>query len=439
MEGEMGKPEPRFLNYETRIIGIFAVTIVKHDPMRPFFSLALLLLLSVGLAGFSCSDKNPPPEPPPLEEPDPVIPASLFAMGVDLSYVNQIEDHGGVYRDSGEAKDPFAILKSLGANTVRVRLWHHPQWVREVYGDPAKPLYSGYGDVVKSIRRAKDLKMAVLLDFHYSDFWADPGRQEPPRAWENITSLNVLKDSVYNYTFTVLRNLDNLGLMPEMVQIGNETNCGFMMTGTKSGFPVLNACNGQWQNLGILVNSAISAVRDASAPSAVKPEIALHVADPKNLEWWFSKVVTDGGISDFDIIGFSWYPLWHTTIPLGSLPALVKKMKTTYDKKVMVLETAYPWSISGADNYNNQFGSQKPLTGFPFNQQGQLDFMLMLTQEMISAGASGVFYWEPAWITSGMKDSWGTGSSWENAAFFDFQGNTLPVTRYLSWEYKMNP
>ena len=114
-------------------------------------------------------------------------------------------------------------------------------------------------------------------------------------------------------------------------------------------------------------------------------------------------------------------------------------MKTDYDKKVMVLETAYPWSISGADNYNNQFGSQKPLTGFPFTRQGQLDFMVMLTQEMISAGANGVFYWEPAWITSEMKDPWGKGSSWENAAFFDFQGNTLPVTRYLNWTYKMNP
>ncbi len=389
------------------------------------------------MTGFSCGDKNGNPEPD--EETEIEEPSSWFAMGVDLSYVNQIEDHGGVYRVEGEAKDPFSILKSLGANAVRVRLWHNPQWVREVYGNPSKPLYSGFDDVLKTIRRAKELRMAVLLDFHYSDFWADPGRQEPPEAWENITSLDVLSDSVYNYTFAVLKKLDQLSLLPEMVQIGNETNCGLMMTGTKEGFPAPDACNGRWQNLGVVINSAIKAVRDVSANSSMKTEIALHVADPKNLEWWFSKAVTDGGIQDFDIIGFSYYPLWHTTIPSGSLLTLVKKMKTDYDKKVMVLETAYPWSISGADNYNNQFGSQKPLTGFPFTRQGQLDFMVMLTQEMISAGANGVFYWEPAWITSEMKDPWGKGSSWENAAFFDFQGNTLPVTRYLNWTYKMNP
>ena len=162
-----------------------------------------------------------------------------FAMGVDLSYVNQIEDHGGIYRDSGMIRDPFQIMKSRGANMVRVRLWHNPQWVREVYNDQEKPLYSGYNDVEKTINRAKQAGMAVNLDFHYSDFWADPGRQEPPAAWENITNLDVLKDSVYNYTLSVLKKLDAKGLMPEMVQIGNETNCGMMMTGTKSGFPSL--------------------------------------------------------------------------------------------------------------------------------------------------------------------------------------------------------
>ncbi len=403
--------------------------------MRSFFSFSLFVLLVIVMTGFSCGN-NSSSEPPSDEEKEIVVPLSYYAMGVDLSYVNQIQDHGGIFRDAGEVKDPFAILKAHGANAVRVRLWHNPQWVRDVYANPTKTLYSGFDDVVKTIRRAKEQKMAVLLDFHYSDFWADPGRQEPPKAWENITSLTVLKDSVYNYTFSVLKRLDALSLMPEMVQIGNEINCGMMVTGTKSGFPAVNVCNGSWQNQGILINSAIKAVRDVSANSSVKPEIALHVADPKNLEWWFSKAVTDGGITGFDIIGFSYYPLWHTDISFSALPALVKKMKTTYNKKVMILETAYPWSTSGADNYNNLFGSQTPLAGYPFTPQGQLDFMARLTQEMITAGANGIFYWEPAWITSELKDKWGTGSSWENAAFFDFQGNSLPVTGYLNRKYQ---
>ncbi len=405
--------------------------------MRSLFSISLFLLLVLVMTGFSCGDKNNPSDGPQGEDSTAVL--KDFAMGVDLSYVNQVEDHGGIYRDSNQVKDPFAILKSVGANTVRVRLWHNPLWVREVYGNPSTPLYSGFDDAAKTIRRARNLGIAVLLDFHYADTWADPGHQQPPAAWENITSLAVLKDSVYNYTFSVLKRLDALGLMPEMVQIGNEINCGLMITGTKSGFPVLNGCNGSWQNLGAVLNSGIKAVRDAAVASSVKPRIALHVADPKNLEWWFSKAVSDGGVTDFDIIGFSWYPLWHTDIAFAALPALVKKMKTTYNKKVMILETAYPWSTAGADNYNNLFGSQTPLTGYPFTQQGQLDFMVRLTQEMITAGASGIFYWEPAWITSGLKDNWGTGSSWENATFFDFQGNKLPVTGYLNRKYQVTP
>lgn len=359
-----------------------------------------------------------------------------FAMGVDLSYVNQIEDHGGIYRDSGMIRDPFQIMKSRGANMVRVRLWHNPQWVREVYNDQEKPLYSGYNDVEKTINRAKQAGMAVNLDFHYSDFWADPGRQEPPAAWENITNLDVLKDSVYNYTLSVLKKLDAKGLMPEMVQIGNETNCGMMMTGTKSGFPSLNVCNGHWANMGTIINSGIKAVRDASAQSQIKPRIALHVADPKNLEWWFEKAVSDGKITDFDVIGFSYYYNWHTQVSFQALPALITKLKNAYSKDVMILETAYPWTTSGNDSYNNILGGSAPLQGFPFTKEGQRDYMISLTQAVILAGGKGIMYWEPAWITSSMKDPWGTGSSWENATFFDFEGNTLPVIEYLQNNYE---
>jgi len=168
--------------------------------MRNIGLVLLCLLL------FSCNKKsNHEGEP---ENDRRFYTAEEFAMGVDLSYVNQIEDHGGIYRDSGEVRDPFQIMKSHGANMVRVRLWHSPLWVRDVYGDPGKTLYSGYDDVEKTIRRAKELGMAVNLDFHYSDRWADPGHQVPPVAWKEITSLEVLKDSVYNYTFDVLKRLE---------------------------------------------------------------------------------------------------------------------------------------------------------------------------------------------------------------------------------------
>jgi len=399
--------------------------------MRTYFGLIILLLLAL-----SCK-KNTVTSPIDQKPTYHFFTPDVFAMGVDLSYANQIEDHGGVYRDSSAVRDLFRIMKDHGANMVRVRLWNNPQWVKTVYGSNQTPLYSGFDDVLKTIQRAKTLGLAVNLTFHYSDSWADPSNQKPPVAWENITSLQVLKDSIYNYTYLVLSKLNAKGLMPEMVQIGNETNCGLMITGTKAGFPDLNGCNNHWQDFGSVINSAIKAVRDVSAQSTIKTKIALHVADPKNVDWWFGQITTAGAVSDFDIVGMSYYPLWHTTIAFGDMPALITKLKNSYNKKVMILETSYPWTTDNADSYSNQFGSQLPLTGYAFTKEGQAKFLIDLTQKMITAGGSGVMYWEPDWISSQMKDQWGTGSSMENCTFFDFSGNTIPSIDYMRYLYNL--
>jgi arabinogalactan endo-1,4-beta-galactosidase len=398
------------------------------------------LLILFLISGFSCADKKQVGGDDPIPEEKPnyhLFTPDEFAMGVDLSYVNQVEDHGGIYKDSSKLRDPFRIMKDHGANMVRLRLWHDPVWVKTVYGTALTPLYSGYADVEKAIKRAKALGLAVNLDFHYSDSWADPGNQKPPVAWENITSLQVLKDSVYNYTFKVLNKLNSKGLMPEMVQLGNETNCGMMMTKTKAGFPNLDGCNNHWQELGTIFNSGIKAVRDVSAKSAIKTKIALHVADPTNVYWWFDQITKLGAVTDFDIIGMSYYPLWHTTVSFTNLPVLITKLKNDFQKKVMILETAYPWTAEYADSYNNQFGSQSPLNGYPFTKEGQSKFLVDLAQNIISAGGSGMMYWEPAWISSQMKDLWGTGSSWENCTFFDFSGNTNPSIDYMRYIYSL--
>jgi arabinogalactan endo-1,4-beta-galactosidase len=354
-----------------------------------------------------------------------------FCMGADLSFVNQVEDHGGIYRDSAEVRDPFRIMNDHGANLVRVRLWHHPVWIRDAYNDPGMQLYSDLYDVEKTVRRAKEKGMYVNLDIHYSDFWADPGRQDPPAAWSQITDLDVLKDSVYNYTSFVLQYLDNKGLMPEMVQIGNETNCGMLCTNTGADFPKLNGCNSYWAALGEVFNAAIAAVRSLNHNTL----IALHVADPKNIVWWYDHMITNGQVTDFDIVGFSYYPQWHTTISFDDLQALVTSLKAKYQRKVMILETGYPWTVNNADNYANMLGGQASLPGFPFTKEGQYNFLVELTQRMINAGASGVMYWEPAWISSQMKDPWGTGSSYDNCTFFDFQGNTIKGIDFMNYQY----
>jgi arabinogalactan endo-1,4-beta-galactosidase len=209
-----------------------------------------------------------------------------------------------------------------------------------------------------------------------------------------------------------------------------------MITETQTGFPQLNCCNGHWTELGEIINAGISAVRDAGSDIQPKPLVVLHVADPKNLVWWFGNIIREGKVTDFDVIGFSYYPLWHTEVAYNNLAALVSEVRNHFDKKIMILETAYPWTTEGSDNYTNRFGSQAQVGSFSYTQDGQKAFLIDLTQKMITAGAIGIVYWEPAWISSQMKDLWGTGSSWENSTLFDFKGNVLPSFAYMTYPYK---
>jgi arabinogalactan endo-1,4-beta-galactosidase len=404
--------------------------------MRTMQRIFISMIVLIMICSF-CKKENKPVPKPPEEEEDTVTIYGLdqFCMGADLSYVNQILDHGGLYRDSGQVRDPFRIFREHGANLIRVRLWHNPAWTKTVYTPPAQEMYSDLADVEKTIKKAKDLGMTVNLDFHYSDTWADPGKQIPPAAWADITDTIVLKDSIYQYTYKTLAYLNNKGLMPEMVQIGNEINCGLFISATQGTFPSLNCCNGKWKELGAIINSGIRAVRDAAVSSSIKPKVLLHVADPKNVQWWFDNIISQAKVTDFDVVGFSYYPLWHTTVPFSDLGNQVSTFKSRYNRKVMILEVAYPWTAANADSYNNGFGSQTPLAGFPFTIDGQYNFMVAITQKVITAGGSGVIYWEPAWITSQMQDLWGTGSSFENATFFDFDGNTQKGINYMNYKY----
>ena len=381
---------------------------------------------------FACSQETETPEP---EIPDK---DNTFYFGADLSYVNQILDHDGVYKENNTTQDPYAIFNDRGTDLVRLRLWHNPVWTKDVYGASGTQLYNDLPDVEKAIRRSKELGMKILLDFHYSDRWADPGSQEIPAAWIDIKEIGVLEDSVYNYTFKTLSYLNELDLMPEFVQIGNETNCGMMYEFNDNpvdGFPSCNGCQGKWGNLRKVINSAISAIRSVSAASTTETKILLHIADPVHVEFFIDNVIQGGTVSDFDMIGFSYYPLWHTGVPLSQLSNKVSDFKSKYGKDIMILETAYPWTLDNNDSYNNIFGAQSPVTGFPFSVDGQQAIMEEIVQEMIDGGGIGIVYWEPAWITSSAKDLWGTGSSWENCALFDFEGNASSGFDFMESQY----
>ena len=138
---------------------------------------------------------------------------SRFAMGADLSYVNQILDFGGVYKDSGRVENPYLIFKKNGVNVTRFRLFHTPKWTKEIYGSQGKQMYNDYEDVKRAISQSKNAGMQVCLDFHYSDTWADPGKQIPPAVWDSL-SLQDLTDSIYNYTFKTKIANKKIGTKP---------------------------------------------------------------------------------------------------------------------------------------------------------------------------------------------------------------------------------
>ena len=350
-------------------------------------------------------------------------PLDTFCMGADLSFTNELLDAGAVFKDSGRVTDPYLIFKRHGCNLVRVRLWHNPVWTM---GTGSK-MYSDLKDAEMTIKRSKEAGMAVNLDFHYSDTWADPSKQQLPAAWANA-DFNTILDSVYNYTFKVLSYLGQKNLMPEMVQIGNEINPGML-------FPHGNITASGWEKLGIILNRGIKAVRDASATSVIKPQIILHVAQPENVQSWVTNITNKGGVTDFDIIGLSYYIKWSKT-PLNQLGMTILGLTDLFRKKVMIVETAYPWTSDGEDSYGNIFSGSDYDPLYPQTMEGQYNYLVALTRQVILGKGTGIQYWAPDWISSPRKDQWGTGSSWENNTFFDFDGNVIKGMEYMTYPYK---
>jgi arabinogalactan endo-1,4-beta-galactosidase len=359
-----------------------------------FFFISFLIL--------SCSSENnntktdDPTVNPPIES------DIKFYYGADLSYVNEMEDCGAIYKDaSNTTKDPYVIFKEAGSNLIRVRLWHNPTWTN----------YSNYNDVKKSIQRAKDLNMKVLLDFHYSDTWADPSQQQIPSAWLNsINDTPVLGDLLYNYTYNTLNELSRSNLLPDIVQIGNEINPMILQDGALQ-WPI------DWVRNSSLLNKGIKAVRDISTAKNKNIEVMLHIAQPENGLWWFDQA-TKNGVTDFDWIGLSYYPIW-SDYNLNNLATPLSTLINTYKKHLMIVETAYPFTLENADSANNILGSDALIDGYPATQQGQLDYLNQLQKIIQNAGGEGLIYWEPAWVSTGCSTLWGQGSHWDNATLFD--------------------
>ncbi len=332
-----------------------------------------------------------------------------FYLGADLSYVNEMEDCGAVYKNAdGTSSDPYEIFAEAGTDIVRVRLWHNPDWTD----------YSDFDDIKETISRAKAEGMEILLDFHYSDDWADPGKQKVPAAWRPVVNnILVLADSVYNYTYKVLEQLYDANLLPEYVQVGNEINSEILQDPDRD----YNEIN--WDRNAGLINSGIAAVREASINFGKDIKVMLHIAQPENAIWWFHDAVANG-ITDFDWIGISYYPAWSSH-SLDQLSAAISELISTYSRDLMVVETAYPYTLDNADAANNILGNDALVSGYPATQQGQLDFLKALKQSIADGGGKGMIYWEPAWVSTGCQTQWGTGSHWDNATLFDHNNQAI--------------
>ncbi len=346
------------------------------------------------------------------------LPAQTFFFGADLSYVNEMEDCGVVYKEQGQPKDLYQIFADHNCNLVRLRLWHTPAWYDTLNTGKR---YADFQDLRKSIQRAKAKGMKVLLDFHLSDTWADPNRQLVPVAWEGVVdNLPVLKDSLYNYISSTLLALNSEGLLPEMVQIGNETNRGIMLS------PAVDAAGWSldWDRNSQLFKRAIEAVRAVENTTGKTIQVALHIAGPADA-WWLMEGFWNHGVTDFDIIGLSYYWAWHQPTTIEDAGNVVTELRQNYPgKSVMIFETGYIWTNQWNDNASNIITDVHPDYA-PASPMNQRKWLIDMTQEVIKRGATGVLYWEPAWQSSACWTPWGQGSHQEHATYFDFQNNLL--------------
>ncbi len=330
-----------------------------------------------------------------------------FIKGVDISYIPQIEDLSGAYYLNGTQTDPLEIFTQNEINYIRLRLWHSPN-----------NGYIGLESTLEMAGRIKQNGSKFLLNFHYSDTWADPGNQDKPAAWESL-SYQELVDSIYAYTFNVIQAFDAIDALPDMIQIGNEIISGFLWPEGRVGGSFDNPT--QWTQFTNLLKAARNAVVDA-APDTTIP-IMIHIdrgGDNTGSRWFFDNI--NSYQVPFDIIGESFYPWWHGT--LTQLSQNLNDLATRYNKDIIVVEIAYPWTLQSYDNLNNFVWNSSQLhQGYSATVQGQFNFLydlIQIVKNVQNNRGAGVFYWAPEYISVQP-----IGSSWENLTLFDFGGETL--------------
>jgi len=323
-----------------------------------------------------------------------VTSADTFIRAADMSYLPLIEGEGTVYKHNNIAEDPIMTLKNAGCNTIRIRLWKNPSYS-----------HSGLTEVKTLAQRVKNAGLKVWLTVHFSDTWADPGNQTKPVAWQTM-DFNTLKANVTDYTNQIMTEID-----PDIIQIGNETNDGMLWPEGK-----LSVNENQYLQL---VTAATTAVRSKSATT----KIMLHYAGITDSAWFYSKVAN----IDYDYIGLSYYPIYHGK-SLTDLQNTMNTLGSQYNKKVLIAETSYPFTLGYNDYTNNIVGLQNQIiSSFPATNEGQKAFLSAIKNTVKqSSHGIGFCYWGAEWIAFRGQTAT-NGSSWENQALWDFTNNALPA------------
>ncbi len=364
-----------------------------------------------------------------------------FIRGIDISTVLAEEASGVVYYNAdGEEEDLFKILADAGYNYIRVRVWNDP------YDSNGNGYGGGNCDVANAAEigaRAAQYGMKLLVDFHYSDFWADPSKYAAPKVWKHYTYANKVQ-AMYDFTLESLQTIAEAGADIGMVQIGNEIN-----TGLAGETDAERICE--------LLSQASAAVR--AFDSSVK--IAVHYTNVDDASNIYSKAaMLEEYNVDYDIFGVSYYAYWHGT--MANLTEVLSTITAQYGKETCILETSYAYTLEEGDDFSNSVSETDLLDGYTASVQSQASCIRDICAAAVAAGSLGVFYWEGAWVPVGdtyddnfeLWETYGSGwassysakydpddagvyyggCAWENQALFDFSGKALAslyVFQYL--------
>lgn len=326
-----------------------------------------------------------------------------FYKGMDISFLPQCLDEGMHVKDlDGTELEPFALLKKYDVNSIRLRIWVNPE---------NEPLSRGYCNLEHTLKMAKQVvehDMSFMLDFHYSDWWADPGKQKKPKAWEGL-SREALEEKVYEYTRETLLAFEEQGTLPEIVQIGNEIRSGLIFP--EGELPDYKGMVG-------LINAGIRGARSVAGPDRM--QVMIHLDQGGRYIWlhkWF-KGAFEAGLMDFDLIGLSYYPFWHGTYL--DIKASMEQLIKDYNKPIMIVETAYAWRKSEKGFIDEE---QIRIAGLPANPAGQrqnLELVMHLLTMLPDNMGRGIYYWEPICVPRPELGGWA-----ENMGLLDETGKAM--------------